>query len=362
MLRFVYRLINTQNFALARSFVAVAVAFVAGCGSQEPNYINHQGATMGTYWRLSHDLTCNIDDVSIQRELDGLNHIFSTYDPESELSLINAAPAGEWVPTSDHLHTVMVQAQQTWQATGGAFDITIGPLVNLWGFGAEENLSEIPSKESQVLAANQVGMQYVQLGQHQLKKNLANLYLDLSALAKGYAVDVVAEKVSQSGCNNFMVDIGGEIRVHGVNKKAVSWRLGIESPALDSRGVQQVVGLSGQSIATSGDYRNFKWVNGRRVDHILDPRIGKPTKNSVASVTVIHPQAMVADAYATALMVLGYEAGLALAHEQSLGVYFIVHSGAEETENLGGPVDINSANALLWQTHYNEAMQNYFVD
>ena len=342
--------------------VGVTLLLLTGCGANDSEYVNHQGATMGTYWRISHDRSCGVDGRTVQGELDALNRVFSTYDPGSELSNINAAPAEQWLAISNHLQNVLAQARETWQSTGGAFDVTIGPLVNLWGFGAQENSPQTPSLESQEAAINRVGMQHVELGSGQLKKKRPDLYIDLSAVAKGYAVDVVANSIAKDGCNNFMVDIGGEIRVQGINSKALKWRLGIESPALDTPGVQRVVALSGQAIATSGDYRNFKWVNGVRVDHILDPRIGQPTQNRVASVTVIHPQAMIADAYATAFMVLGYEAGMALAEQHNLAVYFILHKVPQVSAKSPSQTSHRPADALPWQTHYNEGMQNYFVN
>jgi thiamine biosynthesis lipoprotein len=201
-------------------------------------------------------------------------------------------------------------------------------LVNIWGFGPDQELPWPPSKAAQLDAAASVGMQHIELlSNRQLRKRLATTYIDLSAIAKGQAVDEIAETMSSMGCEHFLVDIGGEVRVKGLNSGGKLWRVGIEVPRSGQQGsVQRVLSVSGQSVATSGDYRNFRVIDGLRVDHVIDPRSGNPADNNVLSVTVVHPSAMWADAYATALMVLGLDAGLAYAESRGVATLILAKS------------------------------------
>ena len=171
-------------------------------------------------------------------------------------------------------------------------------------------------------------MQHIQLlPDGKIRKSFAATYIDLSAIAKGQAVDEVSQVLAGLGCKHFLVDIGGEVRATGLNNKGRAWRVGIEAPMPGRQGtVQRVLSVSDQSVATSGDYRNFRRVDGLRVDHVIDPRSGVPASNNVVSVTVVHPSAMWADAYATALMVLGVEEGLAFAEARDLAVLILTKS------------------------------------
>ena len=204
--------------------------------------------------------------------------------------------------------------------------MTVGPLVNLWGFGPDPDRSP-PSSAEQAIALAAVGMQHIARRGDQLAKTRSGVYVDLSALAKGYAVDRLADLYLARGCSDFMVDIGGEIRVSGNNPQGGPWRIGIEVPDPQAIGVSQaVLGVTDISIATSGDYRNFRMVDGVRIDHVIDPRSGRPADNRVVSATVLHPSAMWADAYATTLMVMGLEEGLAFAEQEGIAVYLMARA------------------------------------
>lgn len=316
----------------------VSVLLGSGCGSdQNPDssfqpvrYTQVQGKTMGTYYRVQYrqDAGCAVSQSELDALLIAFNSSLSTYVADSEISVFNRAPAQQWVALSPRFNEVMQAALQVWRQSAGAFDVTIGPLVNLWGFGPAEVVS-LPTSEAQRQAARWVGMQRLQLDHANAlaQKNADAIYVDLSALAKGLGVDELAEYLRATDCKDFMVDVGGEMRTQGSNASGGAWRIGVEKPLPGDRGsIQRVLTLNNGGIATSGDYRNFREVDGVRVDHVIDPRTGVPADNSVASVTVIHPQAMFADAYATTIMVLGGDAGMEFAQNLDLAVLLIEKS------------------------------------
>ena len=282
---------------------------------------------MGTYYQVvTRSDECQVQTNALEARLNELNQSLSTYLPDSELSQLNRAGAGQPIDLSRALDEVLQAAELVWHESGGAFDVTIGPLVNLWGFGPGKAAdASAPSASFQAQARARVGMHLLSLADGKLVKQRPDTYIDLSALAKGYAVDDLAALLKDAGCRNFMVDIGGEIFAHGLNTQGKAWRLGIESPVAGQPGqIHAVVELSNLAIATSGDYRNFRMVDGEPVDHVLDPRTGQPAASPVVSATVLHSSAMWADAYATAFMVLGEEASMNLAEQLNLPVYLIM--------------------------------------
>ena len=312
--------------------VLIAVTGVGACSS-EPSYQSIQGATMGTYYRVQYksEGECSSGRADVDGLLLAFNQSLSTYIEDSEITLFNKSIGYGFYPVSNRFGGVLETATAVWDQSGGAFDVTVGPLVNLWGFGPVDSTAP-PASAAQAEAFASVGMHHLELlrtyeGSTEIlsvRKNVPDLYLDFSALAKGLGVDEIAHSLQARGCANFMVDIGGEVRAHGLSPKARPWRIGIEVPDATRRGIiQRVLQLTNQSVATSGDYRNFRIVEGLRVDHVIDPRSGKPADNSVVSVTVVHEQAMWADAYATTLMVLGADAGMQLAEKLSLSVLVI---------------------------------------
>ena len=250
----------------------------------------------------------------------------STYKESSELSRINRSPSTDWVTVSNELLTVVEASLQVSRLSGGAFDVTVGPLVNLWGFGPEPRSEQVPTDEQIREASARVG--FTQLHTRPtppaIRKDRPDLYLDLSAVAQGYAADKVAAHLEAIGIYNYLVDVSGELRVKGRNARGEFWRIGIEKPLANSRIVQQVIQVSNRAMATSGDYRNFFEEAGRRFSHEIDPHTGRPVTHNLASVTVISASAMHADAMATALMVLGPEAGYQLAERENLAAFFLV--------------------------------------
>jgi FAD:protein FMN transferase len=323
-----------QIFGARRWILLCLIGCSVGC-SEQPGSGQFSGPTMGTVYAIAwHDVAggrrCEVSQAQVAELLLQINAAMSTYQPDSELSRLNQTPAGRWVDLSPELAEVLSAAQTIWLQSAGAFDVTVGPLVNLWGFGPDSGVIR-PSQEQQQRAGETVGMDKLEFVGSRLRKQHADLYIDLSALAKGYAVDLVAQLMSQQGCDHFMVDIGGEIRTKGSNRRGKSWQIGIEVPDPGQLGtLHTVLGLSDLSIATSGDYRNFRLVDGERVDHVIDPRTGLPATNTVVSATVLHPSAMWADAYATVLMVLGVEEGLAFADKQGFPAYVMYRTSMSD--------------------------------
>ncbi|WP_031432777.1 FAD:protein FMN transferase [Methylomarinum vadi] len=259
-----------------------------------------------------------------------LNRQMSTYLPDSELSLFNSSQSTEWQPASPALFQVLAEAKRVNKQSRGAFDVTVGPLVNLWGFGPDP-ISFVAPPEDQIAAKlHLIGSNHLFLQDDGLaiRKDIPQLYLDLSALAKGYAVDRVALLLEQQGIENYLVEIGGEIRLKGVNIQGKPWRIAVEKPAADSRMIQKVLPVSDICMATSGDYRNFFEVDGVRFSHTIDPRTGRPITHKLASVTVLSQTTMTADAWATALTVLGPVQGFELAQQKNIAALFIIKTDA----------------------------------
>jgi len=289
------------------------------------------GLTMGTTYTIKLNLVdTNIDRTRISTEvnqrLDKINSQMSTYMETSRLSIFNKSNTQDWEEIPADLYKVIEEALRINQLSYRAFDITIGPVVNLWGFGPKAQLEIVPDESTIREVLDSVGSEHIHLRKepYAIKKDKPDLYIDLSAIAKGYAVDVIADYLDELSLNNYMVEIGGEIKTKGINPDNKIWHIGIEKPLDDQRSVQTVIILNNTAMATSGDYRNYFEENGIRYSHTIDPSTGKPITHKLASVTVLHPSAMTADALATALLVLGPERGSELAHSENLASLFIV--------------------------------------
>jgi len=229
---------------------------------------------------------------------------------------------------------VLLEARRIGELTEGAFDVTVGPLVNLWGFGPQMGEDDIPPEAEISAAWERVGFELVELREDPpaLRKARGDVLIDLSAIAKGYAVDQIVRLLTDANVLNYLVEIGGELRGEGLNEQGEPWRIAIERPVPGERSVQRIVGLRDAGLATSGDYRNFFEVDGQRYAHVIDPATGRPVIHQLASVTVLADTTMSADGLATGLMVLGPERALALAREQSLAVHLIEIDGDDFRE------------------------------
>ncbi len=288
------------------------------------------GKTMGTQYHITfivpENQPSNTADL-LKREIDKLlldvNQQMSTYLPDSEISQFNRYNNTDWFSVSKDFAFVVFAANHISEKTQGSFDISVAPLIDLWGFGVKSQL-EIPSTEKINQAVQNVDYRLINVRQEPpaLKKSNKNLRIDLSAIAKGFAVDKVAAYLHVSGYSDFLVEIGGEIRNQGFNHEGKPWRVGIEAP--NKKGIKDYLITSNMALATSGDYRNFFVKDGVKYSHTLNPTTGRPVKHKLASITVLEQSAMLADAYATAFMVMGANKGKAFANNNNIRVNMII--------------------------------------
>lgn len=297
-----------------------------------PQTTDFGGPTMGTTYtvRISDPVSeedFNFFALGIVEALESVDTNMSTYREDSELSQFNATLSTEPFDVSADTARVIAAALEVSRQTDGAYDITVGPLVNAWGFGPD-GPQRSPDDEQIAALRSQTGFQNVKVnvGTSELWKWVSGLSCDLSSIAKGFAVDKVTETLKTRGAENFMVEVGGEVRAVGQNAYGDAWRIGIRKPLQGVAEHWGVVPLADKAMATSGDYQNFYESDGKRYSHIIDPRTGRPIESRLASVTVIHDECMMADAYATALTVMGPEAGLEFADEIGLAVVFVMRT------------------------------------
>ncbi len=275
------------------------------------------GSAMGTSWQVNLvDPPAAAADLQreVQEILGRVEDRMSTYQADSELSRFNQSSSTDPIPFTEETLGVVAEALRLAELSGGALDPTVLPLVNLWGFGPAGRRAGVPSAAEIELALSQTGWGRIELDLEAgtLAKHDPALKLDLSAVAKGYGVDAVFDRLRELGCEHVFVEVGGEIRASGTNAKGNPWRVGIDKPSLmaaPGQAVQQVIELDDLALATSGDYRNFREFDGKRYSHTLDPRTGKPVTHGLASVSVLAPSCMVADSVATTIAVLGPEQG-----------------------------------------------------
>jgi thiamine biosynthesis lipoprotein len=295
-------------------------------------YFEFTGRTMGTTFSVkvaTQDLseTAKVDlGRNIESQLDRVDALMSTYRPDSELSRFNRHASTEPFEFSEETIEVLRIARQVSEMTDGAFDITVGPLVAAWGFGATDRPPEPPSDESRRELEQRVG--YTKLVYDSQRPTVAKtnpeIKCDLSAIAKGYGVDLVARTISGLGHANYLVEVGGELRARGRKLDGRPWRVGIERPGAAARITHQLVVLFDMSLATSGDYRDYYEIGDQRISHTIDPRAGRPIAHRLASVSVLHPEAVWADALATALNVMGPKDGSAWAEAHDIPALFLV--------------------------------------
>ena len=312
-------------------WVTVCAGLLISCGQDSGELLHFSGPTMGTTYTVkivaappgvaAEGLQQDVEEV-----LAKINDQMSTYRTDSELSQLNRNETTDWVGTSEDLLEVLEEASRVSRLSDGAFDITVGPLVNLWGFGPDPGTDQVPSEKEIAATMSRVGYTKITTRRSPpaVKKARSDVYMDLSAIAKGYAVDKVAQRLETVGVRNYLVEIGGDLRASGHNAEDTPWKIAIEKPVTGERTAHRVVQVKDQALATSGDYRNYFERDGQRYSHTINPRQGSPIVHNLASVTVLSDTAMRADAMATALMVLGPEAGYALAERENIGAYFIV--------------------------------------
>ncbi|WP_245907148.1 FAD:protein FMN transferase [Photobacterium sanctipauli] len=302
---------------------------LSACGDQR-ELIHLQGSTMGTYYSIKlikqEGLPTPTDmQEEIDRRLELVNDQMSTYRKHSELSQFNQQRTLEPFEVSADTAKVVTEAIRLAELTNGALDVTVGPIVNLWSFGPEARPEKTPTDEELAARREIVGIDHLSVEGNTLIKDIPELYVDLSSIAKGFGVDVIADYFDELGAADYLVEIGGELSLKGNNLEGVPWRIAIEKPTEDgSRAIQEVIEPGDMAVATSGDYRNYFEEDGVRYSHLIDPSSGKPISNHVVSVTVLHPSSMTADALATAFSVMGEEESMALAKQENFPVLLVV--------------------------------------
>ncbi len=309
-------------------FVAVTLFAIVGC-DRGPEIHRFSGATMGTTYNVtlvteSAGLPDDLGD-GVFAAVDGVDRAMSTYRDDSELMRLNRAPPGEAFSLSEAMAEVLAVSDRIYRDSGGAFDPTVAPLVDLWGFGPPGPRDEPPAPGDIEALLPRVGFDKLSLDVAAgTAIRLEDIQLDLSGVAKGYGADKVADYLKSRGYTDFLVEVGGEMVLSGNNAMGEPWRIAIEAPDPLGRAVQRIVGLSDVAIATSGDYRNYFERDGQRFSHTIDPRSGYPISHRLASVTVLAPTAAEADALATVFMVLGDRHALDYAEQRRIPVFLIV--------------------------------------
>ncbi|MBI4930537.1 MAG: FAD:protein FMN transferase [Bacteroidetes bacterium] len=319
-----------------KKFYWLSLIFFLACNSGEKQLVKLEGKTMGTTYHISYlssdkkDMSSN--STNFQTEIDSLlvefNNSVSTYIPSSTISKVNKPDT--MIEVDEYFVEVFRKAQDVSEKTDGAFDITVMPLVNGWGFGYTDTIrmdSAVVDSLQQLVGYRNIGL-IERNEKYFVRKKDKRIQVDFSAIAKGYGVDLVGMLLEERGIENYMAEIGGEVRAKGKNEKGEVWRIGVEKPIDDpsaaNHELKDILKLENKSLATSGNYRNFYYRNGKKVSHEIDPMTGYPALNNLLSVTVIADDCMTADAFATAFMVMGLEKTLNyLQKDSTLNVYLI---------------------------------------
>lgn len=317
---------------------AIALAGPGCARDERPEPLLLEGATMGSRYRV------RVDDEGAaarrrelaelaQSVLDDVDARMSTWKPDSEVSRLNRAPANVPVAVSEGTFEVLEAAVRIAGDTGGAFDVTVGPLVDAWGFGPGGEVIAVPDDAEIDRLLSLVGVEGLRLDPdaRTVTKVRREIRVDLSAIAKGWAVDRLLAALAEAGVAHAMVEVGGEVSTRGPTREGGPWRIGIERPSPDGTvRLQRTIPLVNRSVASSGNYRNFYVLDGRTVAHTIDPRTGRPVQHRLRGVSVVTEHCMEADALATALMVMGPEEGLAWATERDVAALFLVQSPERE--------------------------------
>ena len=328
--------------ALLTTASLLAAAFAS---AEEPKpaaeLVTLTGRTMGTAYSVKFLQPPALVAVERARQevgalLDRLERAMSTYREDSEVCRFSVYRGSDWFAVSADTARVVAESLRVSELTGGALDVTVDPLVRLWGFGPRRETGETPPEQAIVEARRKVDWRKLQarLDPPALRKTSPEISVDLSAIAKGYAADAVVSLIEKLGVTNSLVAVGGELKARGHGQRNRPWRAGIDKPLDDGRAIQRVIELKDKAVSTSGDYRNFFTDEGRRYSHAIDPRTGRPVTHHLASVTIVCETSARADALATGLMVLGPDAGYALAVKHDWACLFILRTESGFVEKL----------------------------
>ncbi|WP_024548239.1 FAD:protein FMN transferase ApbE [Siccibacter turicensis] len=321
-----------MRYRLSLIGLMASLLLLVGCDSPDadaPQVL--EGKTMGTSWRVS---LAGVDARrgaelrgKIQAQLDKDDRLLSTWKDDSALMQFNHSSSTDPWPVDAAMADIVTLSLRIGHYTQGAMDITIGPLVNLWGFGPQAQPTVTPDAGQIAAARARTGLQHLRVitaaSTQWLQKDIPDLFVDLSTVGEGYAADHLAQLMEREGISRYLVSVGGALASRGMNAEGKPWRVAIQKPTDRENAVQAVVDINGHGISTSGSYRNYYELNGKRVSHVIDPATGQPITHNLVSATVIAPTALEADTWDTGLMVLGLEKAKAVALEQGLAVYLI---------------------------------------
>lgn len=317
--------------AISASLALLLLFGVASCSGDRSVEVKYRGSAMGTSWTVkvnsNEGYSASLAE-EIQAELDLVDSLMSNWKDTSDIQRFNNADPESCVAISPPTHLVMLFSQRMHDLSSGAFDITVSPLIELWGFGTEFLEPKVPSAEEIAAKLEKTGMSHIRVSDTELCKTELSVEINMSGVAKGYAVDRVADLLDTKELVNYLVEVGGELRARGENGRGSFWTVGIEQPSenLAVSTVQTALPLIDSAVATSGDYRIFFMEDDVRYSHIIDPTTGYPVVHNAASVTVLADSSMAADAWATALLVMGPDTGLEIANERGLQVLMILRT------------------------------------
>jgi len=332
--------------------MAWASLALAGCATQPPSQETLlSGQAMGSAWtvKIAGPLPASAEDLraGVQARFDAVNLALSTYRADSALGRFNSDDSGQWLDIDAELGQVLSYALRLAEDSGGAYDVTVGPLVNLWGFGPDPATRQVPDRAAIEAARARVGWRKVEVDSTKRRARKApGVRVDLSSLGKGRGVDRAAEYLDAQGLTNYLIDLSGKLRARGHNARAQPWRVAVEAPEADATSVRpsfkpEVVELIDQSVATAGDYRRFFEIDGKHYSHIIDPRTGWPVTHATVSASAIAADCMQADALATVLMAMSPDDAVALANRRQVAAlligrdadgYLATHTGAWRLE------------------------------
>ncbi|MHC8379912.1 FAD:protein FMN transferase [Pseudomonas sp. LB3P14] len=305
------------------------VGVLSGCGNGD-SLERFDGPTMGSRYSIQyirHSSTPGPKAVQAEVEniLAEVDRQFSTYRSDSDIERFNALPAGRCQVMPDPVLELIRVGEQLSEQSEGSYDLTVEPLLNLWGFGPQAREEKIPATQALAEVRQRVGYQHLRIDGDQLCKDAA-VELDFNSIAAGYAVDTIAAKLEGMGIHNYLAEATGELKAAGKKLDGSPWRIALEEPRDDQQVAERIIAVDGYGVSTSGDYRNYFEQDGRRYSHTFDARTGAPVLHTLASVTVIHPSALMADGLSTLLLILGPERGWDYAEKHDIGAFFVIRA------------------------------------
>ncbi|KAA8561407.1 FAD:protein FMN transferase [Pseudomonas extremaustralis] len=302
---------------------------LAGCGGDTLEHFG--GPTMGSTYSIQYVRTsATPGPEAVQREVESIlqtvDRQMSTYRSDSDIERFNQLPAHSCQPMPASILQLVRTGEQLSQASDGAFDLTVEPLINLWGFGPQARQVKVPDAATLAQAREQVGYQHLRIDGQQLCKDAA-VEIDFNSIAAGYAVDRIAERLAALGIRSYLAEATGELKAAGRKPDGSAWRIALEEPRDDLQVAEKIINVDGFGVSTSGDYRNYFQQDGRRYSHTLDARTGAPITHQLASVTVLHPSALMADGLSTLLLILGPQQGWDYAEQHQVAAFFVMREG-----------------------------------